>query len=57
MRLRGRSDRGAKALLSVGLPVLEGALERSVALAAAMDTRGSAAPPTSRPGSPAPPPP
>lgn len=39
-RLRGRSDRGARALLSVGLPVLEGALERSVALAAAMDTRG-----------------
>ena len=39
-RLRGRSDRGIKALLSVGIPVLEGALERSVALAAAMDTRG-----------------
>ncbi|MGA5699984.1 energy-coupling factor transporter transmembrane component T [Peterkaempfera bronchialis] len=39
-RLRGRSDRGVKALLSVGIPVLEGALERSVSLAAAMDTRG-----------------
>ncbi|MCT2590207.1 energy-coupling factor transporter transmembrane protein EcfT [Streptomyces sp. N2-109] len=39
-RLRGRSDRGVKALLQVGLPVLEGALERSVALAAAMDARG-----------------
>nr|WP_233361731.1 CbiQ family ECF transporter T component [Streptomyces sp. GMR22] len=39
-RLRGRPDRGVKALLQVGLPVLEGALERSVALAAAMDTRG-----------------
>ncbi|MEV0264039.1 CbiQ family ECF transporter T component [Streptomyces sp. NPDC050617] len=39
-RLRGRPDRGAKALLQVGLPVLEGALERSVALAAAMDARG-----------------
>ncbi|WP_369184206.1 energy-coupling factor transporter transmembrane protein EcfT [Streptomyces sp. Y1] len=39
-RLRGRSDRGVAAVLSVGLPVLEGALERSVALAAAMDTRG-----------------
>ncbi|WEV28102.1 energy-coupling factor transporter transmembrane component T [Streptomyces sp. 71268] len=39
-RLRGRSDRGLKALLQVGLPVLEGALERSVALAAAMDARG-----------------
>ncbi|MEV5506825.1 energy-coupling factor transporter transmembrane component T [Streptomyces orinoci] len=39
-RLRGRPDRGLKALLQVGLPVLEGALERSVALAAAMDSRG-----------------
>ncbi len=39
-RLRGRPDRGVKALLQVGLPVLEGALERSVALAAAMDARG-----------------
>ncbi|MFC4514811.1 CbiQ family ECF transporter T component [Streptomyces ehimensis] len=39
-RLRGRPDRGLKALLQVGLPVLEGALERSVALAAAMDARG-----------------
>ncbi|MFF4605234.1 energy-coupling factor transporter transmembrane protein EcfT [Streptomyces sp. NPDC001339] len=39
-RLRGRPDRGFKALLQVGLPVLEGALERSVALAAAMDARG-----------------
>ncbi|MFD7101837.1 energy-coupling factor transporter transmembrane component T [Streptomyces celluloflavus] len=39
-RLRGRPDRGFKALLQVGVPVLEGALERSVALAAAMDARG-----------------
>lgn len=39
-RLRGRPDKGLKALLQVGLPVLEGALERSVALAAAMDARG-----------------
>lgn len=39
-RLRGREDRGVRSLLHVGLPVLEGALERSVALAAAMDTRG-----------------
>ncbi len=39
-RLRGRPDRGVTALLQVGLPVLEGALERSVALAAAMDARG-----------------
>ncbi|MGK5642932.1 energy-coupling factor transporter transmembrane component T, partial [Streptomyces sp. URMC 126] len=39
-RLRGRPDRGFAGLLQVGLPVLEGALERSVALAAAMDARG-----------------
>ncbi|WP_435880322.1 CbiQ family ECF transporter T component [Streptomyces nondiastaticus] len=39
-RLRGRPDRGLAALLQVGLPVLEGALERSVALAASMDARG-----------------
>lgn len=39
-RLRGRPDRGFRALLQVGVPVLEGALERSVALAAAMDARG-----------------
>jgi energy-coupling factor transport system permease protein len=39
-RLRGRPDRGIRGLLHVGLPVLEGALERSVALAAAMDSRG-----------------
>ncbi|MET9494638.1 energy-coupling factor transporter transmembrane component T [Streptomyces sp. NPDC006552] len=39
-RLRGRPDSGLRGLLQVGLPVLEGALERSVALAAAMDARG-----------------
>ncbi|MEU1674761.1 energy-coupling factor transporter transmembrane protein EcfT [Streptomyces roseifaciens] len=39
-RLRGRPDHGLAALLQVGLPVLEGALERSVALAASMDARG-----------------
>ncbi|MEU9338698.1 energy-coupling factor transporter transmembrane component T [Streptomyces sp. NPDC048290] len=39
-RLRGRPDRGVRGLAQVGLPVLEGALERSVALAAAMDARG-----------------
>lgn len=39
-RLRGRRDKGVRALLQVALPVLEGALERSVALAAAMDARG-----------------
>ncbi|WP_307674463.1 energy-coupling factor transporter transmembrane component T [Streptomyces sp. V4I2] len=39
-RLRGRPDKGIRGLLQVALPVLEGALERSVALAAAMDARG-----------------
>ncbi|WP_045305139.1 energy-coupling factor transporter transmembrane component T [Saccharothrix sp. ST-888] len=39
-RLRGGTDRGVRAVLGVGLPVLESALERSVSLAAAMDTRG-----------------
>ncbi|AXG56905.1 integral membrane protein [Streptomyces lincolnensis] len=39
-RLRGRPDQGIRGLLHVGLPVLEGALERSVSLAAAMDARG-----------------
>lgn len=39
-RLRGRPTGGVKALLQIGLPVLEGALERSVALAASMDARG-----------------
>ncbi|MFP3991111.1 energy-coupling factor transporter transmembrane component T [Streptomyces sp. E11-3] len=39
-RLRGRPDSGVRGLVQVGLPVLEGALERSVALAAAMDARG-----------------
>lgn len=39
-RLRGRPDSGVRGLLQVGLPVLEGALERSVSLAAAMDARG-----------------
>ncbi|GHJ37946.1 CbiQ family ECF transporter T component [Streptomyces sp. TS71-3] len=39
-RLRGRPDSGLRGLVQVGLPVLEGALERSVALAAAMDARG-----------------
>ncbi|NEB02602.1 energy-coupling factor transporter transmembrane component T [Streptomyces sp. SID13726] len=39
-RLRGRPDSGVRGLFQVGLPVLEGALERSVALAASMDARG-----------------
>lgn len=40
MRLRGRPTGGIKALVQIGLPVLEGALERSVAVAASMDARG-----------------
>jgi energy-coupling factor transport system permease protein len=39
-RLRGRPDTGARSVIRVARPVLEGALERSVALAAAMDARG-----------------
>jgi energy-coupling factor transport system permease protein len=39
-RLRGRPDRGVRSLVSVAMPVLEDALERSLALAAAMDSRG-----------------
>ncbi|GAA3370948.1 CbiQ family ECF transporter T component [Streptomyces sannanensis] len=39
-RLRGRSTGGMRAVLQIGLPVLEGALERSVAVAASMDARG-----------------
>ncbi len=39
-RLRGRPDRGIRSILTVAMPVLEDALERSLALAAAMDSRG-----------------
>ncbi|MEU3073301.1 energy-coupling factor transporter transmembrane component T [Streptomyces laurentii] len=39
-RLRGRPAGGVRALVQIGLPVLEGALERSVAVAASMDARG-----------------
>lgn len=39
-RLRGRPTRGVKAIAGAAMPVLEGALEHSVALAAAMDSRG-----------------
>ncbi|MFE1266342.1 energy-coupling factor transporter transmembrane protein EcfT [Streptomyces sp. NPDC058758] len=39
-RLRGRPTGGVRAVLRIGLPVLEGALERSVAVAASMDARG-----------------
>ncbi|MEU8705032.1 energy-coupling factor transporter transmembrane protein EcfT [Streptomyces sp. NPDC048565] len=39
-RLRGRPTGGIRAVLQIGLPVLDGALERSVAVAASMDARG-----------------
>ncbi|MGW7051357.1 energy-coupling factor transporter transmembrane protein EcfT [Streptomyces sp. NPDC054887] len=39
-RLRGRPAGGVRAVVQIGLPVLEGALERSVAVAASMDARG-----------------
>lgn len=39
-RLRGRSTHGIRAIAGATMPVLEGALERSVGLAAAMDARG-----------------
>lgn len=39
-RLRGRPDRGIRGMITVAMPVLEDALERSLALAAAMDSRG-----------------
>jgi energy-coupling factor transport system permease protein len=39
-RLRGRPDRGPRAVRALVMPVIEGALERSVELAAAMDSRG-----------------
>jgi len=39
-RLRGRSSAGLRGLRGLAVPVLEDALEKSVALAAAMDSRG-----------------
>jgi energy-coupling factor transport system permease protein len=39
-RLRGHTDRGWRMLTRTAMPVLEGALEQSVELAAAMDSRG-----------------
>lgn len=39
-RLRGRATSGPRAIAASAVPVLEGALERSVMLAAAMDSRG-----------------
>jgi energy-coupling factor transport system permease protein len=39
-RLRGQPDRGLRSVRATAVPVLEGAMERSLALAAAMDSRG-----------------
>lgn len=39
-RLRGRPHRGPRSIVQVALPVLEDALDRSLMLAAAMDSRG-----------------
>jgi energy-coupling factor transport system permease protein len=39
-RLRGRTAKGVRALPGIAMPVLEGALDRSIALAASMDARG-----------------
>jgi energy-coupling factor transport system permease protein len=39
-KIRGRHDRGLRQLRGIAIPVLEGALDRSVDLAAAMDVRG-----------------
>lgn len=39
-RLRGRPSTGARSLRGLAVPVLEGALDRSVELAAAMEARG-----------------
>lgn len=38
--LRGRTGRGVRAIAGSAMPVFEGALDRSVTLAAAMDSRG-----------------
>jgi energy-coupling factor transport system permease protein len=39
-RLRGRNTRGVKGFASLGLPILAGALDRSIILAESMDSRG-----------------
>ncbi|WP_407342933.1 energy-coupling factor transporter transmembrane component T [Pengzhenrongella phosphoraccumulans] len=41
-RLRGQDDRGLRSVLTCALPVLADSLERSLALAASMDSRGYA---------------
>jgi energy-coupling factor transport system permease protein len=48
-RLRGRRDRGVRAWVASAMPVLEGALDRAVALAASMDGRGYGRPGTMSP--------
>ncbi len=51
-RLRGRPSRGWRSWRGIALPVLEGALDRAIALAASMDGRGygrrAAVPPRAR---------
>lgn len=39
-RLRGRSDTGLRGYAAAAMPVLHGAMDRSITLAAAMDSRG-----------------
>jgi energy-coupling factor transport system permease protein len=39
-RLRGRPDRGLRGITGAAMPVFNGALDRSIGLAAAMDSRG-----------------
>lgn len=39
-RLRGRNDTGLRGIGSAAMPVLHGAMDRSITLAAAMDSRG-----------------
>lgn len=39
-RLRGRTNKGLSSITGSAMPVLEGALDRSITLAAAMDSRG-----------------
>ncbi|NQU37207.1 MAG: energy-coupling factor transporter transmembrane protein EcfT [Actinobacteria bacterium] len=39
-RLRGRADKGIKGAAGAAMPVFEGALDRAITLAAAMDSRG-----------------
>lgn len=51
-RLRGRPVRGIRALPGLAVPVLEDALDRSIALAASMDSRGYGYRPPGAPGSP-----